>query len=301
MRKKKNLNFLYVLILALFMTMIFSKSVYATQIGTIEEMSVKVYENMNEDSAVVANIIYGSRFTILSEEADADGIEWCFVQTDLGIKGYIKKEYMKQETQETIEIQKKQQIEFVQNVNIRLQPTTEAEIVGRVPQHTILEPVQTQENELGEIWYQIEYEGIMGFVRESTVDIIEVEETVENVEEEPQPQTNEAELVEPEPQISVEMDAEIIKEEEKQDIKIEKSDTQENDKQEKKSTEEREEIYKVTTRKAVNPIDEVVIRLGLGSLLSAFLALLVIKLMRKEQRKTADNNKNSRRKGKKIC
>lgn len=298
MKKRKNLNFLYVLILALFMAMIFQKHAYATQAGTIEKMSVKVYEKMNEDSTVVANIIYGSRFAILSEEADSDGIEWCLVQTDLGIKGYIKKEYVKQEIQETVEIQKKQQIEFVQNVNIRLQPTTEAEIVGRVPQHTILEPVQTQENEMGEIWYQIEYEGIMGFVRESTVDIIEVEEAVENVETEPQ--TNEAELVETETQISIEVDAEIIEEEEKQDIKIEKSDIQKNDKQEKKNVEKRDEIHVVTTRKTVNPIDGVLIMLGLGVLLSAFLALLVIKLMRKEQQKTADNNKNSRRKGKRI-
>lgn len=299
MKKRKNFIFLYVLILALFMAMIFQKPAYAAQTGTIEEMSVKVYENMNEDSTVVANIIYGSRFTILSEEADSDGIEWCFVQTDLGIKGYIKKEYVKQEIQEEIEIQKKQQIEFAQNVNIRLQPTTEAEIVGRVPQHTILEPVQTQENELGEIWYQIEYEGIIGFVRESTVDIIEVEETIENVEAEPQ--TSGTELVEPETWISVEVGAETIKEEAKLDTEAEKDDAQEIDKQEKKSTEEREEIYKVTTRRLVNPIDGVVVMLGLGILLSAFLALLVIKLMRKEQRKAADNNKNSRRKGKRIC
>lgn len=293
MKKRKSFIFLYVLMPALFITMIFEKPTYAAQTGVLANMSAKVYENMNEDSIIVANIIYGSKFNILSEETASDGIEWYFIQTDMGIKGYIKKENVQQEMQETMESQKKQQIECAQNVNIRLQPTTEAEIVGRVPQHTILEPIQTQENEQGEIWYQIEYEGIMGFVRESAVDIIEVEETVENMETELQ--SNEEEFVEAEMQTGIEEDAEFI--EEKQDIKAEKSDKQDSNEKEKAEA----EIYRVTTRKAVNPIDRVAILLGLGILLSALLALLVIKLMRKQQRKTADNNKNSRRKGKRIC
>lgn len=293
MKKRKSFIFLYVLMPALFMAMLLQKPTYAAQTGTLENMSAKVYENMNEDSSIVANIIYGSKFDILSEETASDGIEWYFIQTDMGVKGYIKKENVQQEVQETVEGQKKQQIECAQNVNIRLQPTTEAEIVGRVPQHTILEPIQTQENEQGEIWYQIEYEGITGFVRESTVDIIEVEEAVEN--REPESRTNEEKSVEAETQTDIEEKAEVI--EEKQDIKTEKSDKQDSNEQEKS----RAEIQSLTTRKAVNPIDRVAILLGLGILLSALLALLVIRLMRKQQRKTADNNKNSRRKGRKIC
>lgn len=293
MKKRKGFIFLYVLMPALFMAMLLQKPIYAEQTGMLAQMSAKVYEAMSDDSSVVANIIYGNRFDILSEETASDGIEWYFIQTDIGIKGYIKKENVQQEKQEAMEIQKKQQIEFAQNVNIRKLPTTEAEIVGRVPQHTILEPVQTQENEQGEIWYQIEYEGIIGFVRENTVDIIEIEETVENVKNELQ--TNKEEFVEPQTQTGMEEETEEIKE--KQESKPEKSDKQDNDKQEKIGT----EPDRIITRKTVNPVDGVVVLLGLGSLISALLAWLVIKRMRKQQRKAADNHKNNRRKGRRIC
>ena len=291
MRKKRNFNFLYVLILALFITMIYQKPAYASQMGTTKEMSAKVYEKMNEDSTVLVNVINGSVFTILAEEVDADGIEWYLVQTDLGIKGYIKKEYVKVEAEdenEENEIEKKWQIEFKQNVNIRLQPTTEAEIVGRVPQYTILEPLQTQENELGEIWYQIEYEGITGFVRESAVDIIEMEDTVEISEE----VTQEIETT------TSESEPEMNTETEEQYEETENRVVQETEKQEMESQKLVEVVQKVTTRKTANPIDGVVIVLVMGIVASAFMAVMVLKLMRKEQRKKADKNKNSRRKGK---
>lgn len=298
MRKKRNFNFLYVLILALFITMIYQKPAYASQIGTTKEMSAKVYEKKNEDSTVVANVINGSIFTILAEEVDADGIEWCLVQTDLGIKGYIKKEYVKEEVKdenEENEIEKKWQIEFKQNVNIRLQPTTEAEIVGRVPQYTILEPLQTQENDLGEVWYQIVYEGVTGFVRESAVDIIEIEDTVEISEEVIQEiETKAAEL---ETEMNTETEIKITGEEGQKE-ETENRVIQETEKQEKKSQKTVEAVQKVTTRKMANPIDCVVIVLVIGIVTSAFMAVMVLKLMRKEQRKKADKNKNSRRKGK---
>lgn len=298
MRKRRDFYFLYVLILALFITMIYQKPAYASQMGTTKEMSAKVYEKMNEDSTVLVNVINGSVFTILAEEVDADGIEWYLVQTDLGIKGYIKKEYVKVEAEdenEENEIEKKWQIEFKQNVNIRLQPTTEAEIVGRVPQYTILEPLQTQENELGEIWYQIEYEGITGFVRESAVDIIEMEDSVEISEE--VSREIETKTAEFETEMNTETEIKITGEE-GQNEETENRVIQETEKQEKKKQIPVEAVQKITTRKMVNPIDGVVIILGLGILISAFLAMIVVKLMRKEQRIRADKNKNSRRKGK---
>lgn len=298
MKKRENFIFLYVLILALAIVMIFPRPVYATQTGVIEGMSAKVYEKTDENSTVVANVIYGSIFTILSEVTDVNGETWCFVQTDFGKKGYIKKEYVKQEVQESPEPQKKQQIEFIQNVNIRLEPTTESEIVGRVPQHTVLEPLQRQENEKGEIWYRIEYEGISGFVRESAVDITEVDASVRDVETEQQ--TSVGEAVKLETDVSTETELQSAEVEEIEEKDIQEADKQEGNKSEQKNIVEKETAQRVITKKVVNPIDGVVIGLCFGILLSMLLAVLVVKRMRKEQRKIADKNRNSRRKGKSI-
>lgn len=290
MGKRKSFNFLYVLTLSLLMLIRMQESAYAAQTGTIREMSARVYEKMSEESAVMGNVIKENVFTILAEETDADGVEWYLVQTDLGIKGYIKKEYVENgAATEENEQPKKWKMEFSQNVNIRLQPTTESEIVGRVPQYTILEPLQIQENDLGEIWYQIEYEGVVGFVRESAVDIIEIEDTSELLGE--KSQEEDTQTMEAETETKIDTETKITEKE------TESEAVQETDTQEMQSMQPSDTVGKVTARKRVNPIDGIVIMLGAGSVVSAFLAMQVMKRMRKEQRIRADKKKNRRREG----
>lgn len=217
------------MILAIYMVCM---PVYAAEIGTITTLSEKVYENMDANSNVVANVIMGGTFSLLAAEFDEEGNVWYLIETDMGVKGYVQAQNvvnMKQ-VEEAIAAQqeasqnktsvenenqavesidepeqvseenedKKQnnddedadtkiedvqedngqdnirrQIETMQAVNIRKNASIEEDVVGKIPQGTILDCISTQENEIGEIWYEITYSGIHGYVRESTVNVIE--------------------------------------------------------------------------------------------------------------------------------
>jgi uncharacterized protein YgiM (DUF1202 family) len=65
---------------------------YAAGTGTITTMSEKIYQDMDEDGAVVGNVIMGSTFSLLDAQYDIEGNIWYMVETDAGIIGYIRSE-----------------------------------------------------------------------------------------------------------------------------------------------------------------------------------------------------------------
>lgn len=281
-------------ILILFVVwMIFQMPVYAAETGTTSGMSAKVYESMSEDGTVVANVIKGSVFTILSEHTDENGTEWYFICTDIGQEGYIQKEETfreAEETQQSIEQTPQKQIKFIQNVNIRELPTIEAEIVGRVPRNTILEPLEKQENESGEVWYQINYEGIIGYIRESTVDIIEIEREEEQIEKQIEKQIEEL----PQQETAIVMQEVAISQEEVENI--EQSVKQASKETEKIAEEMRNTVVcEITTRKSVNPIDGVMLFIMLGMIVSLVPVICIMRKVRKKRHKKADYNRKMRR------
>lgn len=268
--------------------MTFQMPTHAAETGTTSGMSEKVYQSMDEEGVVVANVIQGSVFTILSEHTDENGTEWYFICTDTGTEGYIQKEKTLRKAEETGQSKESHnQINVIQNVNIREYPTTDAEIVGRVPSNTILESLQKQENEAGEIWYQISYEGVNGYIRESAVDIIEIEQGNE-VETQEQPEQTKNTT-------ATEIQEITIPQEEAEDTP---QSVQVVSKENNRVTEkEREQavVYQKTTRKAVNPIDEVVLFIMLGMVVSLLPVIFIMRRIRKKRHKKADYNRKMRR------
>ncbi len=255
--------------------MSYQMSAYAIETGTVSGMSAKVYKSMNEDSAVVANVIRDSEFIILSMETDEVGIEWYVIRTDTGKIGYIKREEVYREEIDTQDIEQttKTQIRFRKNVNIRKLPTKDSEIVGRVPETTILEPIQRQENEVGETWYQIEYEEISGYILETTVEIIEIEQEAVLPENELQSQDEEMTVEE--------VSSSSIQYEEREHTLLERQGKKEaNDKIEKK-----EVAYNKTTRKQVSPIDKVVVILAVGMVCSMLPVIFIVTRIRGKRHK----------------
>ena len=75
--KEKGFRIIALQMLSLFTLLaVLGIPVYATETGTTSGMSAKVYESMNEEGTVVANVIRGSRFTILATETDEEGGQW---------------------------------------------------------------------------------------------------------------------------------------------------------------------------------------------------------------------------------
>lgn len=200
-------------------------SVYAAEVGTIAGMSEKVYRDKDTDSEVVANVIAGSTFTLLSAETDAAGNAWYCIETDFGIEGYLPAknvivagtENPEPESAEQAETAgggentgdeaggeengsietgsaeedgagiagtedgsagdsgengqygTEEQIQITETINIRSAASTETEIIGKIPQGVTLGCIAVQENEIGETWYEISYNGVHGYIRKSAV------------------------------------------------------------------------------------------------------------------------------------
>lgn len=283
------------IILLLMVCMLSENKAYASEIGMPSEISVKIYEKMDEQSNVVANVIQGSAFTIIRVDADADGERWCYICTDFGTEGYVRESSVRYEEAEETESKEKksdvQRIETVDNVNVREIPSTDAEIVGKVPHNTVLEPLQTQENENGETWYQIEYEGTVGYIRDTAVNMVTValekeadgeEQSADDAQiingiseaqeiqgidqKEETASVEQIPTIEEEQKIKTEKDAEMMESDEKTDWGVQEPDTK-------------------TSRKWVNPIDKVAIMLILGMVVSAVAIIYILKKIRKEQRR----------------
>lgn len=65
------------------------------------------------------------------------------------------------------------QVRTIESVNMRRDSAISSDIVGRIPPGVTLNCIGVQKNEIGENWYEIFYEGVHGYVRESTVDVID--------------------------------------------------------------------------------------------------------------------------------
>lgn len=169
--------------------------VCATEAGTITELAAHVYENTDTGSNIVANVIMGYNFPILAEETDEGGNLWYLIETDLGVQGYIPAQSVIRIGAETHEgnaqVQEpapeneiedennlpdsmQKQLLTMQAVNIRENPSTDGEILGIIPTGETLEYIDVTTNPSGEVWYEISYENIYGFIKQSTVTEIEV-------------------------------------------------------------------------------------------------------------------------------
>lgn len=69
----------------------FSLRVHAAEENSIpQSTSAKLYAEMSENSGIIANLIVGNKFEIVSEQLDDNGSRWYKVRTDFGIEGYAK-------------------------------------------------------------------------------------------------------------------------------------------------------------------------------------------------------------------
>lgn len=172
--------------------------VQAAQLGTIADLAAHVYENTNTESNIVANVILGYNFPILAEETDEGGNAWYLIETDTGVQGYIPAQSVIKittdaqnentqgrdaQTQEPVTDEEnennlpdsvKKQILTMQAVNIRENPSINEEIIGKIPLGMTLDFIDTITNTTGEVWYEVSYDDIHGFVKQSAVKEIEV-------------------------------------------------------------------------------------------------------------------------------
>lgn len=164
----------------------------------------------------------------------------------------------------------------VEYVNIREKPTTDARILGHIPGETVLEPLGAQKNELGELWYQIRYEGITGYIRETTV-------VPQKAQEEIAEETVAEETIIEEKAVTEETVTE--------EMATQEPITQEPVTEEPAETEtpSKQEVSVQTTREAVNPIDKAASLFFGGAFLCLIPIALLIKKIRKQQCSTDDN------------
>jgi hypothetical protein len=212
---------------------------YAAETGTITTMSEKIYDDMSDDGTVVGNVIMGSTFSLLDAQYDSEGNVWYKVETDSGVKGYIRAEKVANSNQaqsgvpvatQTENTQQsnnnknnsnndnnnddnnndnnnddadnddvvdenndnennaesiqqgnvKVQVVAAQTVNIRQNPSTDADIVAKMPQGTTVDSLGVYEDANGEKWYEVSYIGIEGYVMDKVVDTIETTVEVES-------------------------------------------------------------------------------------------------------------------------
>lgn len=177
-------------------------SAAASQMGTIPDLAAHVYENMDTNSGVVANVIMGYNFPILAEETDAEGNVWYLIEADTGARGYIPAGSVirvssgsqttntqrentqtgnaqtgepanEDEDENNLPENVRSQIFATEVVNIRENPSTTDEIIGKIPRGTTLDYISIVTNEDGEDWFEVSYEDIHGYVKLSTVSLIE--------------------------------------------------------------------------------------------------------------------------------
>lgn len=60
-------------------------------------------------------------------------------------------------------------IQITETINIRSGASTDTEIVGKIRQGETISYLDALENEIGETWYEIEYNGVHGYIRKDTV------------------------------------------------------------------------------------------------------------------------------------
>lgn len=187
-------------VLAVSLTYMVCMPVHAAEIGTIVELAEHVYETTDTGSNIVANVILGYNFPILAETADEAGNVWYLIETDMGVQGFIPAQSVikipanaqnenaqvvdtqvqepvsreENENENNLPESVKKQLLTLEVVNIRDNPSTNGEIVGKIPRETALDYIDTVTNATGEVWYEVSYEDNHGFVKQSTVREIEV-------------------------------------------------------------------------------------------------------------------------------
>lgn len=160
------------------------------------------------------------------------------------------------------------EVEVMEYVNIREHPTTDARILGHIPGETVLQPLGKEENELGELWYQIRYEGITGYIRGTTVKPAVEENAQEEASKEVLTEEAAEEITkEPAAEEPMTRDAERLPSEEVTETEITEEQT----------------ISTQTTREAVHPIDRAAVLFFGGALFCLVPMVLLIRRIRKQQ------------------
>lgn len=165
--------------------------------GIFADATAKVHTAISEDSDITANLIVGSGFEVLDTQTDDNGNTWYRIKTDFGAEGYVKSEALEKVTIEmpensgnTIENNADNDIlpgqlgelNVLETINLRRQPSTASEIIVKIERDTKLPYFDEYVNELGEVWYQVSYENIMGYVTDSAVAIVQQVPLDENMQ-----------------------------------------------------------------------------------------------------------------------
>lgn len=282
---------------------------YADEIGEPSGLSVQIFEHMDAGSGVIANVVQGNTFMILATDSDVNGEAWYYIRTDFGVEGYVRASEVRNKADDITEDSNQdgeeaviQNIQTINTVNIRELPSTDTEIVGKIPKDIVLTPLQIQENEEGEQWYQIEYAGLIGYIKESAVRTTDQPQDIPKNEVQDDPEQGDADneeqvVTEDRPQEvpnevqdeesnEVENDKELSMETAKQQVQQDVPDKTPQVSAEKKiSATGTEPKYKETTRGWANPIDLVVIVLFVGILLSGFASIRMFQVIRIVQRR----------------
>lgn len=71
---------------------------------------------------------------------------------------------------------------ILDSVNLRSMPSTESEILARINQNVELSYYQKYQNDIGEGWYQVDYNGMTGYVIESAAMVLQLQQEAESDE-----------------------------------------------------------------------------------------------------------------------
>ena len=169
-----------ILVLALFMLPVETR---AAEAGTINTMSEKIYEGMNLGSNVIGNVIQNEKFELISMQTDENGNEWYLIETKTGTRAESvqiaaqntqndENENRQPESAENDDYEHPSKVRALQIVNVRTGPSLESERAGRASKDTVFDCIGSCVNEIGEVWYEVVYNDISGYVRDSTVEVV---------------------------------------------------------------------------------------------------------------------------------
>ncbi len=172
----------------------FGTRVYAAENDDIfaDDATVKVYASMSEDGGITASLIDGSGFEILDTQTDEDGDIWYRIKTDFGAQGYVKSDEMERlrisdrnDAGSDASAGQQGELNVLETINFREQPSTDSEVIARIEHNTRIPYFEEYVDESGEVWYQVSYENMTGYVTGSAVAIVQQTQPDEDIQTQP--------------------------------------------------------------------------------------------------------------------
>ncbi|MBQ9436939.1 MAG: SH3 domain-containing protein [Lachnospiraceae bacterium] len=173
---------------AICLAFLLSGTAQADLSGIIVGSSAHIYSEASESSTLLREMVAGLSVTVLSSATDASGRGWFYVRSTDNIEGYILSKYVRissygADASEIANMGSVGEAEAVDpnllymrildQANLRAEASVNSQVVTQIPRNTELTGDETVENEAGEIWYRVSYNGMVGYVRSSTVALID--------------------------------------------------------------------------------------------------------------------------------